>query len=186
MERERGFRLTYTDLVVRAAILALGDHPELNVAFDGEGATYFEPINLGVAVDLGESGLIVPVLRDAGRLGLADTAAAIRALGEKARQGTLSTDDVTGGTFTVTNLGMLGIDAFTPILNPPESAILGVGRVADRPVAAGGQLLAGKEMVLSLTVDHRIIDGATGARFLASLARYLEEPYSLLSLEGAR
>ncbi len=186
MERERGFKLTYTDLVVRATILALGEHPELNVAFDGESATYHEPINLGVAVDLGEGGLIVPVLRDAGRLGLADTAAAIRELGEKARQGTLSIDDVTGGTFTVTNLGPLGVDAFTPILNPPESAILGVGRVADRPVAAGGQLLAGKEMVLSLTVDHRIIDGAAGARFLASLARYLEEPSSLLSLEGAR
>ncbi len=184
MEREHGLKLTHTDLVIRAVALALREHPEMNVSFDGENITRHQEINVGVAVDLGAGGLIVPVVHGAERLGLAEIAARVRALTEKARQGKLTTDDVAGGTFTVTNMGMLGVDAFTPILNPPESAILGVGRIADRPVVTGGQVVPGREMVLSLTHDHRIIDGAPAARFLATVTRYLEEPYSLLGLGG--
>ncbi len=185
IEREYRIRPTFTDLIVRAAALALAEHPEVNVSFDGQNVTYHAQANVGVAVDLGPGGLIVPVVRDAGRLGVGEIGAAIRALVEKARGGALTPSDVEGGTFTVTNLGMYGIDAFTPILNPPESAILGVGAISDRPVVEGDRVVAGKEMVLSLTHDHRIIDGAPAAAFLATVARYLEQPYSLLSLGGA-
>lgn len=185
IERERGVRLTYTDLVVRAAALALREHPWVNVSFDGVNIIVHQEINIGVAVDLDRGGLIVPVLRGADRLGLADIAAGVRDLVDRARRGALTADDVTGGTFTVSNPGMLGVDAFTPIINPPESAILGVGRIVNRPVVAGGQVVPGQEMVLSLTHDHRVIDGGPAARFLAGIARYLEEPYSLLSLGGA-
>jgi len=184
IERESGVRLTYTDLVVRAVALALRKHPEINVTFDGRTVTRLAEINIGVAVDLGE-GLIVPVVRHADALGLAQLSARIKTLAEMARRGALEPDDIVGGTFTVTNLGMYGADAFTPILNPPESAILGVGRIVDRPVVENGRVVPGKEMVLSLTHDHRVIDGAPAARFLGTVADHLEAPYTILGLGNA-
>ncbi len=184
IERETGVRLSYTDIIVRAVALALRRHSEINVSFDGQTITRRAEVNVGIAVDLGE-GLIVPVVRHADTLGLAELSARIKGLADMARRGGLEPDDIVGGTFTVTNLGMFGADAFTPILNPPESAILGVGRIADRPVIENGRVVPGKEMVLSLTHDHRVIDGAPAARFLGAVADHLEAPYTLLGLGNA-
>ncbi|MHB8757798.1 MAG: dihydrolipoamide acetyltransferase family protein, partial [Bacillota bacterium] len=184
IEQGSGVRLTYTDLIVRAVALALRRSPEINVTFDGQAVTRRAEVNVGVAVDVG-NGLIVPVVGHADALGLAQLSTRIKALADKARRGALEPDDVTGGTFTVTNLGMYGADAFTPIINPPESAILGVGRIADRPVVENGRVVPGKEMALSLTHDHRVIDGAPAARFLGAVADYLEAPYTMLGLGDA-
>ncbi|MHB8928698.1 MAG: dihydrolipoamide acetyltransferase family protein [Bacillota bacterium] len=184
IERETGVRLSYTDIIVRAVALALRRHSEINVSFDGQTITRRAEVNVGIAVDLGE-GLIVPVVRHADTLGLAELSARIKGLADMARRGGLEPDDIVGGTFTVTNLGMFAADAFTPILNPPESAILGVGRIADRPVIENGRVVPGKEMVLSLTHDHRVIDGAPAARFLGAVADHLEAPYTLLGLGNA-
>ncbi len=184
IERESGVRLTYTDLIVRAVALALSRSPEINVTFDGQAVTRRAEVNVGVAVDVG-NGLIVPVVGHADALGLAQLSTRIKALADKTRRGALEPDDVAGGTFTVTNLGMYGADAFTPIINPPESAILGVGRIVDRPVVENGRVVPGKEMALSLTHDHRVIDGAPAARFLGTVAEYLEAPYTMLGLGDA-
>lgn len=184
IERETGVRLSYTDIIVRAVALTLRRHSEINVSFDGQTITRRAEVNVGIAVDLGE-GLIVPVVRHADTLGLAELSARIKGLADMARRGGLEPDDIVGGTFTVTNLGMFAADAFTPILNPPESAILGVGRIADRPVIENGRVVPGKEMVLSLTHDHRVIDGAPAARFLGAVADHLEAPYTLLGLGNA-
>ncbi|MEW6308810.1 MAG: dihydrolipoamide acetyltransferase family protein [Bacillota bacterium] len=182
--RDFGVKLTYTDLFLRAVALALRAHPGINVSFDGQSTTVHAEINLGVAVDLGDNGLIVPVLRDAGTLSLPELSRRVKTLVENARAGTLSADDIAGGTFTVTNLGMYGVDAFTPVLNPPESAILGIGRIAARPMVSGGVVVPGQSVVLSLTHDHRVIDGAPAARFVETVARFLEAPYTLLALGG--
>lgn len=179
LERRDGVRPTYTDLVVRAAALALRDHPAVNARWEGEGVRRLEEIHVGVAVALDE-GLVVPVVRHADRATLAQISATVRDLSERARAMRLRADEMQGGTFTVTNLGMFEIDAFTPILNPPEAAILGVGRLRRTPVAAGDRVEIRPTMVLSLTFDHRVVDGAPAARFLQRLKHILEHPYLLL------
>lgn len=179
LERRGGIRPTYTDIVVRASAAALRDHPRLNARWDGDGARRLAEIHLGLAVALDE-GLVVPVIRHADRLTLAQISAAVRDLSERARGFKLRPEEMDGGTFTVTNLGMFDVDAFTPILNPPEAAILGAGRVHDRPVAAGGRIEVRPTMVLSLTFDHRVVDGAPAAQFLQRVKHVLEHPYLLL------
>ncbi|HHY39449.1 MAG TPA: 2-oxo acid dehydrogenase subunit E2 [Clostridia bacterium] len=179
VEVAHGVRLSPTDFIVKAAALALSAHPNVNVSFTGAEIVKKTEINIGVAVDLGQ-GLIVPVVRNADKKGVVAISKEIKSLVEKARNGRLSPDDVTGGTFTVSNLGMFGVDAFTPVLNPPESAILGVGRIVKKPVYVGEDLLPRHVMVLSLTTDHRVIDGAPAARFLLTLRELLEDPEMLL------
>lgn len=179
LERREGVRPTYTDLVVRAVALALRDHPALNARWEGDGVRRLEEIHIGVAVALDE-GLVVPVVRHADRLSLAQIAAAVRGLSERARAFRLRPEEIQGSTFTVTNLGMYDVDAFTPILNPPEAGILGVGRVHRRPVAVGDQVVIRPTMVLSLTFDHRVVDGAPAAQFLQRVKHVLEHPYLLL------
>ncbi|HEV2357684.1 MAG TPA: 2-oxo acid dehydrogenase subunit E2, partial [bacterium] len=179
LERRGGIRPTYTDIVVRASAAALRDHPRLNARWDGDGARRLAEIHLGLAVALDE-GVVVPVIRHADRLTLAQISAAVRDLSERARGFKLRPEEMDGGTFTVTNLGMFDVDAFTPILNPPEAAILGAGRVHDRPVAAGGRIEVRPTMVLSLTFDHRVVDGAPAAQFLQRVKHVLEHPYLLL------
>jgi pyruvate dehydrogenase E2 component (dihydrolipoamide acetyltransferase) len=183
LERRGGVRPAFTDLVVRAAALALRDHPRLNARWADGGVRLLPDIHIGVAVAL-DDGLVVPVIRHADRATLAQTSAALRDLSDRARALKLTPGEMDGGTFTVTNLGMYDVDAFTPILNPPEAAILGVGRVHRRPVAAGQ---AGQErveirpvMALSLTFDHRVVDGAPAAQFLQRVKHVLEHPYLLL------
>jgi len=184
LERRGGVRPTYTDLVVRAAAVALRDHPRLNARWAEDGVRLLPDIHIGVAVALDE-GLMVPVIRHADRTTLAQISSALRDLSERARSFRLKPDEMDGGTFTVTNLGMYDVDAFTPILNPPEAAILGVGRVHRRPVAAGrgaddDRVEVRPVMALSLTFDHRVVDGAPAAQFLQRVKHVLEHPYLLL------
>lgn len=177
--QEADLKITFTDLLVKAVALALRDCPWINVSYTEEGIIYKDEINIGIAVAL-EDGLIVPVVRQADRRTVGDIARERSRLVEKARAGKLTVEDVSGGTFTVSNLGMFGIDEFNAIINPPESAILAVGRVRQVPVVAeGGGLEVRRKVWLSATFDHRVIDGAQGARFLARLQRYLEDPYML-------
>ena len=179
LERRGGARPTYTDLVVRAAAIALRDHPRLRGRWTGDGVRLIPDIHVGVAVALDE-GLVVPVVRHADRATLAQISAAVRDLSERARTSRLKPEEMDGGTFTVTNLGMYDVDAFTPILNPPEAAILGVGRVHRRPVAVGERVEVRPVMALSLTFDHRVLDGAPAAQFLQRIKHVLEHPYLLL------
>jgi pyruvate dehydrogenase E2 component (dihydrolipoamide acetyltransferase) len=163
------FNVTYTDLLVAAVAAALRAHPRLRVTVEGDAIQSHDAIHIGIAVALDE-GLIVPVIRDADRKTVQQIAAASRALVERARAGTLGVDEVSGGLFTITNLGMYGIDAFTPIINLPQVAILGVGRIVDKPAVYDGQIAIRSLMTLSLTFDHRIVDGAPAAAFLHDVA----------------
>ena len=167
-EAATGVRLTYTDLLVQAVAELLADHPLLNATLTEQGIVCVPAVHMGVAVAL-EDGLIVPVIRDAGSRPLAEIAHDRVDLAAKAQAGTLTLDEVEGGTFTISNLGSFGADAFTPIVNPPQCAILGVGRIVDKPVAVDGLVEVRPTLWLSLTFDHRIVDGAPAARFLQQL-----------------
>lgn len=174
------FDVTYTDLLVKAVAKTLQRHPALNSTLVGEEIHQLESIHIGVAVALPD-GLIVPVVRDADKRTLQEIAQEVRRLAQAAREGALSVDEVTGGTFTITNLGNYGIDGFTPIINAPEAAILGIGRIVERVVVHKDQIARRKMLVLSLTIDHRLVDGAPGADFMRSLKELLENPYRLLT-----
>jgi pyruvate dehydrogenase E2 component (dihydrolipoamide acetyltransferase) len=179
LERREGVHITYTDLIVRAAAVALREHPWINARWEGEGVRRLSEIHIGVAVALDE-GLVVPVVRQAERATLGGISAAIRDLSERARTNRLRPEEMQGSTFTVTNLGMYDVDAFTPVLNPPDAAILGVGRLHRKPVAAGDRVEIRSTAVLSLTFDHRVVDGAPAAQFLQRIKYILEHPYLLL------
>jgi pyruvate dehydrogenase E2 component (dihydrolipoamide acetyltransferase) len=176
---QRDFALTFTDLIVCAVARALRRHPALNASLDGDRVRLHAGIHIGLAVALDNEGLIVPVIREADCKSLADIAAEARALAEQARSGSLTPEQVMGGTFSITNLGRWGIDAFTPIVNPPEAAILGVGRIIEKPAAYRGTIALRHMLTLSLTHDHRLVDGAPAAAFLQTLTEYLETPYFL-------
>ena len=169
------FDISYTDLLIKAAALALRKHPRLNAIVVGEEIHVHPDINIGVAIAL-DDGLVVPVVRNADRKPLGAIAAEVAEFVQRARGGKLIMAEITGGTFTVTNLGSFGIDAFTPILNPPEAAILGVGRIVERLTRRDSDLVWRLAMILSLTVDHRVVDGAPAAAFLQTLRGFLEEP----------
>ena len=171
--------VTYTDLIVRVVARALSAHPHVNVRWADDAIERVTEINIGVAVAL-EAGLVVPVVKQADRLSLAALSAEIKRLGELARANRLTEAELTGGSFTVTNLGMYGIDSFTPILNPPEAAILGVGRIYEQLVRQEPGMLWRQFMTFSLTIDHRVIDGAPGAAFLQHICQLLSEPAPLL------
>ena len=166
---------TYNDLLIRLLVVALREYPRMNARLEGGELVAYGSINIGVAVDA-ERGLLVPVLRDAGHKSLSEIAATTADLVQRARSGDVTPDDFVGGTFTITNLGMFEIDAFTAIINIPEVAILGVGRIKERPVVRDGQVVVRPTVVLSLTVDHRLVDGAPAARFLQRLCQLIEEP----------
>ncbi|MFN8456286.1 MAG: dihydrolipoamide acetyltransferase family protein [Anaerolineae bacterium] len=170
--------LTYTDLIVRACVLALRQHPRLNATLEGETIRLLPHINIGLAVAL-EDGLIVPVIHQADRRNLADLAQIRTRLAERARNNQLSKEEISGGTFTITNLGNYDIDAFTPIVNPPEAAILGVGRIVEKVAIYQGKIAQRAMMTLSLTFDHRLVDGAPAAAFLQAVKRLLEAPEQL-------
>ncbi len=179
-EREEGVRVTLTALLIRACAWALRRHPALNATLEGEEILEWEAVNIGVAVAVPE-GLVVPVVHGADRLGLLAIARALEEKAGRAREGRLRPEDLQGGTFTLSNLGMYGVDRFTAILNPPQAAILAVGRVAKRPVVGEGDRVEVRPMAaLTLTADHRIVDGAQAARFLDDLRAALERPGILL------
>lgn len=171
-ERRRGAGVSYTDVIVAACAAALRRHPRLRSRFEGDAIVTSEGAHVGVAVALDE-GLIVTVVRDADRLDLAALRREREALEKGARAGRLAADAFIGGVFTVSNLGTFGVDRFTAIVNPPEAAILAVGRVSDRVVAVDGQAAVRKVASLTLSVDHRVADGADAARFLEDLVREL-------------
>lgn len=159
---------TYTDLMIQAVARALKRHPRLNARLTDAGIALLDEIHVGMAVALDE-GLIVPVIRNADRKTLAEIGAETKVMGEKARTGQLKLEDVSGGTFTISNLGTYGVDAFTPIINLGETAILGVGRIVEKPAVHRSEITRRSMMTLSLTIDHRLIDGAPAAVFLQSV-----------------
>ncbi len=171
---------TYTDYVVRACSLSLREHPRLNATLEGTEIRIHPRIDIGLAVDVGDI-LIVPVIRGVDRLPLPDLAARRAEVTARARAGSLTPDEVSGATFTVSNLGAYGVDSFTPVLNLPEVAILGVGRVARAVIAREGGLALGYLLSLSLTVDHRAVDGAPAARFLQAIADRLHAPEQIVT-----
>jgi pyruvate dehydrogenase E2 component (dihydrolipoamide acetyltransferase) len=172
-------KCTLTDLVARAVVLALKDHPAVNGHITEEGIHPYTVVHLGVAVAL-DAGLLVPVVRDADKLSFIELAKAIKSISQRARSGKLQASETGGSTFTITNLGGYGVEFFTPILNPPEIGILGVGAVQDSAKYVDGEWQPRALLPLSLTFDHRALDGAPAADFLGSVKRYLEEPMTLL------
>jgi len=171
-EVQREFNATYTDFIVQACAHALKQHPRMNSTLDGDTIRHLEQISVGIAVAL-EEGLIVPVVPNTDKKSLKEIAQEARALAEKARAGKLTLEEVSGGTFTVSNLGMFGVDGFTPIINAPQTGILGIGRIVEKPVIYRGEVAKRSMMVLSLTFDHRIIDGAPAGAFLQTVADLL-------------
>ena len=169
---------SYGDIILKACAVALRKHPRMNARWESENLLEQSDIHIGVAVDT-EDGLLAPVLQHADRLTLNEIAKRSKELVEKARGRRLSADELRGGTFTITNLGAMGIDAFTPVINLPQCAILGIGRIARVPVVRNDQVVPGDQLTLSLTFDHRIVDGAPAARFLQEIARLLENPKEL-------
>lgn len=173
-------QVSYTDIVAKAVAGALTEHPIMNSTLQDEQIKVFYDVNVGVAVAT-EKGLIVPVLHHTDKKALQEIASKLKELAEKARQGKLTKDELSGGTFTITNLGMYGVDSFTPIINPPETAILGVGRLTEKPVAENGKIVIKPLMNLSLSFDHRVVDGAPAAQFLQKIKSFLENPKVLLT-----
>jgi pyruvate dehydrogenase E2 component (dihydrolipoamide acetyltransferase) len=173
--------LPYDALFVKAVAAALAERGELNATIESDAILLLSEIHVGVAVAV-SGGLLVPVVRDADKRSLADVAGQIVALSERAKAGTLKPEEMAGGTFTITNLGGYGVDAFTPIVNPPQAAILGIGRILPRAVVRDGQLVARRTCVLSLTFDHRVADGAPAAQLLDAIARNLTNETFLAAL----
>jgi pyruvate dehydrogenase E2 component (dihydrolipoamide acetyltransferase) len=180
VSEEWGFAPGYNDLLALIVARALREHAQVNVRLNRDQVETLPHVNLGMAVDT-PRGLLVPVIRDADTLGLRAFGERFRQMVARAREGRSLPDDLSGGTFTITNLGMYGVDAFTPIMNPPEAAILGVGRIQSKPVVREGQIEARDVVTLSLAFDHRLIDGAPAARFLQHIAQMVENPLLLLS-----
>jgi len=167
-------------LVIKATARALKEHPRMNAVQKDHEVELMQEIHIGVAVSL-EEGLLVPTIQRADAKHLAQIVSESRDLATKAREGRASYDEVTGGTFTITNLGAYGIDAFTPIINPPQVGILGMGRVVEKPVVYQGEIAKRSMMFLSLTFDHRVIDGAPAAAFLHTVKGHLEDPWWMVA-----
>lgn len=174
-------RLTVTDFLVKITALALKKHPVINSSVDGEEIVYYDDIHMGVAVALDE-GLIVPVIRNADKLSVGQISGTLSNLVNRARQGRLLPDEYTGSTFTISNLGMYPVDFSTPVINQPESGILGVGRSQDKTVVIDGEIKIRSMTGFSLTLDHRVVDGAEGAKFLKTLQELLADPLCAMVL----
>jgi len=174
-ERRFGLKPGYNDLIHLAVARALREEPRINCRLDGQSVRIRPEVNLGFAVDLGE-GLVAAVIKDADKKPLGDLARAARDLAERARAGKLAPDEMANGTFTVSNLGGLGVEYFTPIINQPQAGILGVGKIMEKPVVQGGGIHVRSMVTLSLVFDHRLLDGAPAARFLAKVKELLENP----------
>ena len=177
--KHTGAHVMYTDLLVRLVAATMAQHPGVNASWKDGTIVRNADVNIGLAVAI-DDGLVVPVLHGADTLTLAELAGRREDLVSRAQAGRLRPADIQGGGFTISNLGMYGVDAFNAIVNPPQAAILAVGRIADRVVAVDGRPLVQPTMVLTLSCDHRALDGARGARFLGALADLIEEPLALL------
>jgi pyruvate dehydrogenase E2 component (dihydrolipoamide acetyltransferase) len=173
--KEGNYPVSLNDVIIKACASALRRHPEINASFAGDHVKQYSRVHIGVAVAL-EDGLITPVIRDADSKPLIDIGTEARELAERARTRRLQPHEYTGATFSISNLGMMGIEEFSAIINPPEAAILAVGAVREAPVVEKGHIVVGRRMKMTLSVDHRVADGAQGARFLATLKGMLENP----------
>jgi 2-oxoglutarate dehydrogenase E2 component (dihydrolipoamide succinyltransferase) len=178
-ERQHGVRLGFMSFFVRATAEALKRHPDINASIDGDDIVYHGFCDIGVAIST-ERGLVVPVLRNAEYMSLAEIETEIREFATRARENRLTMEDITGGTFSITNGGVFGSMLSTPILNPPQSAILGMHRIQDRPVVVAGEIVIRPVMYLALTYDHRIVDGRSAVTFLVTIKELLEDPASML------
>lgn len=178
MDPNVDLRVSYTDILIKAVADAIKVHPHINSTLERDQIQIFEDINIGLAVQA-EHGLIVPVIRQTGRKSITEIAIARKQLLEKIQEGTLPAEELSGGTFTLTNLGPFGVDSFFPVINPPETGILAVGRITDKQVVVGGKIEIRPMMGLTLAVDHRVIDGAPAAQFLSDIKKNLENPYML-------
>jgi pyruvate dehydrogenase E2 component (dihydrolipoamide acetyltransferase) len=177
---DEGVKLSVNDLLIKACAVTLRAHPDINVSWAGDKILRHRRVHVGIAVAV-DGGLIVPVVRDTDQKSVSQISKDAKALIERARIGKLRPEDYTGGTFTISNLGMFGIDQFTAVINPPEAAILAVGTTNEEPIVRDGQLATRQRMKLTLSIDHRALDGATGAQFLAALKATLEEPLRILA-----
>jgi pyruvate dehydrogenase E2 component (dihydrolipoamide acetyltransferase) len=171
----KGTKVSFNDMVIKATSVALKQHPKVNSSWLGDTIRYNQHVHMGVAVAVDE-GLLVPVVRFADTKSLAQINAEVKLFAEKAKSKKLQPSDWEGNTFTISNLGMFGIEEFTAIINPPDACILAVGAIREVPVVKGGQVVAGHTMKLTLSCDHRVVDGASGAAFLQTLKSMLEEP----------
>jgi pyruvate dehydrogenase E2 component (dihydrolipoamide acetyltransferase) len=177
---ESGLKVSVNDLLIKATALALKRHPEVNAAWHGDHIKHYHRVHVGVAVAVDE-GLITPVIRDADLKGAAQIGAEVRELAGRARKRKLTPEEYTGATFSISNLGMFGIEEFTAIINPPEAAILAVGQVEERVIVEDGEAMIAPRMKMTMSCDHRVVDGATGSRFLQTLRSFLEEPAMTLA-----
>ena len=173
------YRLSFNDIIAFAVCRALKKHPAMNTTLQPDGIHMHRHVNLGIAVSL-DTGLIVPNVKNADTYSLEELKGKVRDAASRARKGGLSMDEISGGTFTISNVSMLGVDGFTPILNPPETGILGVGRVVEKPGVFEGQVCVRKMMTLSLTFNHMVTDGGPAMSFLRTLADMLEQPVRML------
>lgn len=171
-------KISFNDIIVKACAVALQKHPQVNATFMKDKIRMFGDVHIGVAVAI-EEGLITPVVRDVDKKGLRDISIESKDLAARARARKLKPEEYSGSTFTVSNLGMFGVDEFTAIINPPEAAILAVGSIVEKPVVVDGQIEIGKRMRMTLSSDHRVVDGALSARFMETLKKILESPASL-------
>ena len=172
-------KVSFNDIIIKATALALKQHPECNAWWQGDAIRQWYEVHLGMAVAI-DDGLITPVIRHADQKSLREISAEARILAEKARERKLMPEEYTGATFTVSNLGAFGIDHFTAIINPPEAGILAIGGITQRPVVVDGELVVRRRMPLTMSCDHRVIDGAMGAAFLQTLRAYLENPLAMV------
>jgi 2-oxoglutarate dehydrogenase E2 component (dihydrolipoamide succinyltransferase) len=179
VEKEHGVKLSFMPFFVKAACMALEAYPAVNAQIDGDTIIYKHYVNMGIAV-ASDAGLVVPNIKDADRKGLLDVSRDIAALAKKARDGKLAMEDLTGGTFTITNGGVFGSLVSTPIINYPQVAILGLHKIQDRPVAINGQVVIRPMMYVALSYDHRLIDGQQAVLFLVKVKELMEDPASML------
>ena len=177
-EKDLGVRVSFTDILLKACAVVLARMPEINASIIGDEIVTWAEVNIGLAVGL-DHGLVVPVIHDADRKSLVEIAHARIDLAARARSGQLGRDDMAGGTFTLSNFGSYGGDFETPLLNPPQSAILGIGAITDEVVVREGQIVIRPMMMLSMTFDHRLIDGAMAGAFRNALRGHLENPYAM-------
>lgn len=178
-EMDAELKVSLNDLIIKVAAAALIQHPQINASFQDKAVRYYESADIGVAVAI-EDGLITPVVRAAERKSISEISQEVKELAGRARSRKLMPEEYTGATFSISNLGMLGIDEFTAVINPPEAAILAVGAVTQKPVVRDGEIVVRQMMRVTMSCDHRVIDGATGARFLQTFKKLLENPLLMI------